>query len=103
MASKMNDIIISYKRHPVTDYPPNLKKVVRVGYSEDAFFLGRWEERKFLWYCSVEYTYSVLGGWTPLTKKEKKKKNAQNKTQNQTNLQTLHDNFRNIKTLIKGI
>lgn len=38
MASKINDIIISYKGLLVTDYPPNLKKVVRVGYSEDFFF-----------------------------------------------------------------
>lgn len=49
MASKINDIIISYKGLPVTDYPPNLKKVVRVGYSEDFFFPGNIkEERKCL-------------------------------------------------------
>lgn len=37
MASKISDIIIRYKGLLVTDYPPNLKNVVRVGYSEDFF------------------------------------------------------------------
>lgn len=38
MASKINDIIIRYKGLLVTDYPPNLENVVRVGYAEDFFF-----------------------------------------------------------------
>jgi len=46
MASKINDIIISYKGLPVTDYCPNLKKVVGVGYSEDFFSGTLKEERK---------------------------------------------------------
>lgn len=41
MASKINDIIIRYKGLLVTDYPPNLENVVRVGYAEDFFFSPR--------------------------------------------------------------
>lgn len=64
MATKINDIITSYKGLPVTDYPPNLKKVVRVGCSEEVFWVGFFfesikEERKWLCKCSAEYTCCV--------------------------------------------